>query len=138
MTGHGEKLTRKQEQALVALLAEPTIADAARTTGIGEKTLRRWLQLPEFRVAYRAARQEVFGAAVSRLARIAGKAVDALDKHLDAERPGDSIRAASIILDHARQALELDDVIVRIEALEQQHAQPQRPAAARRERLSGR
>jgi hypothetical protein len=63
MTGHGEKLSRKREQAIAALLTQPTIAAAAKMAGIGERTLRRWLKLPEFASAYDAARREVVVAA---------------------------------------------------------------------------
>ena len=47
-SGHGEKLTRKKEQAIVALLTEPTITRAADSAGIAEATLRRWMRLDEF------------------------------------------------------------------------------------------
>ena len=55
MTGHGEKLNRKQEQAVVALLTEPTIAKAAEAIGVGEKSLRRWMNLEQFGETYRQA-----------------------------------------------------------------------------------
>jgi hypothetical protein len=38
MTGHGEKLTRKKEQAIAALLSEPSISRAAKTASIGENS----------------------------------------------------------------------------------------------------
>ena len=47
-SGHGEKLTRKKELAIVALLTEPTITKAASSAGISEATLRRWMRLDEF------------------------------------------------------------------------------------------
>lgn len=39
MAGHGEKLSRKQEQAITALLVAPSIIEAATQAGIGEHTL---------------------------------------------------------------------------------------------------
>lgn len=59
MTGQGEKLSRKRDQAIAALLTQPTISEAAKAIGVGEKTLRRWLKVPEFMAAYNAARHEV-------------------------------------------------------------------------------
>jgi hypothetical protein len=42
--------TSSQHQALVALLEERSLVAAARRTGIGERTLRRWLyDNPDFR-----------------------------------------------------------------------------------------
>ena len=59
MKGHGEKLSRKQEQAIANLLVAPTIATAAQQTGIGEPTLYRWLKDENFQTAYRTARRQV-------------------------------------------------------------------------------
>src|SRR5688572_27719597 len=42
MNGHGERLSRKQEQAVVALLEQPTLGQAAAAVGVNEKTLRSW------------------------------------------------------------------------------------------------
>ena len=39
--GHGAKTEAVRERAIVALLSEPTIGDAATRCGIGERTLRR-------------------------------------------------------------------------------------------------
>ena len=39
MSGHGEKRSRKQDAAIVALLSEPTIAGAATRAGVSEPTL---------------------------------------------------------------------------------------------------
>lgn len=59
MIGHGEKITRKREIAISALLAAPNLAAAANEAGIGVATLRRWLKDPQFHDAYKDARQRV-------------------------------------------------------------------------------
>ena len=41
--GHGAKTETVREQAIVALLSQPTITEAAAICGVGERTLRRWL-----------------------------------------------------------------------------------------------
>jgi hypothetical protein len=118
MPGHGEKLTRKQEEALAALLACPTILEAAARIEVDESTLRRWLKQPAFRAAYRQARAQVLEAAVGRLQQAASLAVDTLVKHLAAEKPGDAIRAADLILQHAMRGAELLDLAERVDELE--------------------
>jgi hypothetical protein len=45
------KFSRKHEQAISALLTQPTLAEAATTVGVGEATLRRWLQQESFQAA---------------------------------------------------------------------------------------
>ena len=52
MAGHGEKLGRKQEEAIAALLSQRNIEEAARAAGVGTRTLIRWLKLPEFGKEY--------------------------------------------------------------------------------------
>ena len=79
MIGHGEKLTRKQEAAIAALLAESSIGAAARKARIGEATLQRWLRLPAFAQAYRDARQQLVRCS-STTAGGVGEAVDTVHR----------------------------------------------------------
>ena len=44
MTGHGEKLSHKQEQAIAALLVAPSVAAAAQAIKVQDNTLLRWLK----------------------------------------------------------------------------------------------
>ena len=71
-------LSPEQESAITALLNEPTVAKAAATAGVGERTLYRWLGEPAFASAYRSARREAFTHAVSLTQRYAPVAVQAL------------------------------------------------------------
>ena len=48
MSAGRSKEPRKREQAIAALLAEPTHAAAAAKAGIAEATLQRWLKRPGF------------------------------------------------------------------------------------------
>jgi len=120
MTGHGAKFTRKKEEAIVALLSHPNIEAAARAIGIGTTTLTRWLQLPEFDLAYRKARRDAFGQSVARLQQASGAAVSTLLKVMvDANTPASTkVRAADSVLNHSAKAIELEDIEVRLAALE--------------------
>jgi hypothetical protein len=118
MRGHGQKLNRKQEALIAALLTEPTHAGAATKAGVSEATLHRWLRLPAFQTAYRQARRGIVEAAIGRLQQTAGKAVDTLDRNLACGQAGNEIRAALSILDHAMKAVELLDLVERVEELE--------------------
>jgi len=106
MTGHGEKLTRKQEAAIAALLTAPTVTEAAGQAGIGERTLRRWLRSPEFSNAYRIARRELVENAIGRIQGAAGQAVDTLiSVAKDGSKDADRVRAAVALLGHALSGL---------------------------------
>ena len=118
MTGHGEKLSRKQEQAIGALLTEPTIFSAAAAVGIGEATLRRWMKLDDFTTEYRAARRQVVEQATARLQQASSGAVDTLVKSLEAESESVQLRAAMAILADATSTVELLDLEERLAALE--------------------
>src|SRR5947209_3031013 len=100
-SGHGERLSRKQEQAIAALLAEPSIRAAAGEAGVSEKCLRLWLKLPTFQAAYRQARQELLQRAVGRLLRSTDNAVSALNRAMACGQTPMELKAAAAVLTHA-------------------------------------
>jgi hypothetical protein len=118
MKGHGQKLTGKQESLIATLLTEATYAAAAAKAGVSESSLYRWLNLPEFRAAYRQARRQLVEAAVGRLQGAAGQAVDTLlAVARNGAKDGDRVRAAVALLDHAFRGLaDADDLHGRPEA----------------------
>ena len=130
MVGHGQKLGRKQEAAITALLSQRTVEDAARVAGVGTRTLFRWLEVPEFREAYLQARRQVFGQASARLQQATGAAVSVLlTMMLDGNAPAASrVRAAHSVLDLAAKALEMEDIDVRLQRLEQVEKDANAPA----------
>jgi hypothetical protein len=119
MVGHGSKFGRKKEDAIVALLTHRNIDDAARAAGVGTTTLMRWLKLPEFQRAYRAAKKEAFSQSIARLHYLTSAAVSTLGKvMLDSKTPpATRVRAADSILDHTIKAIETEDVDAHIVAL---------------------
>jgi len=120
LKGHGEKLTRKQEHAIAALLLEPTMADAAKSVGIGEVTLWRWLKREDFQAAYMKAKKKAVTQAVARLQQITSKAVDTLEAVMkDEDAPASSrVTAARVVLETSLKAIELEDLTARVEQLE--------------------
>ena len=117
--GHGDKLSRKKEQAVAALLCQPTIQAAAAEAGVSERTLRGWLRQTDFAEAFAAARRQYLEVAVSRLQRGAGAATTKLLSLLDAPDDGVALRASLGLLDRAIKGVELLDVLERLEKLEQ-------------------
>ena len=121
MTGHGSKIARKQEDAIVALLTQRNIEEAAKSVGVVPKTLLRWMQVPEFDKAYREARRAAFGQSIARLQQASTAAVATLLKVMvDPNSPASTrVRAADSVLNHSKHAIEIEDVEVRVAALEQ-------------------
>ena len=79
MTGHGEKLSRKQEQAITALVICASITEAAAQCGLADVTLRRWLKQDGFQTAYREARRAVVQQAIVQVQRATEEAVELED-----------------------------------------------------------
>ena len=121
MVGHGAKFARKKEEAIAALLTQRNIEEAAKTAGIGTQTLLRWLKLPEFDAAHRQARRAAFSQSTARLQQATSAAVSTLLKIMvdPGAPPSTRVRAADSVLDHAKQAIEIEDVEIRVAALEQ-------------------
>src|SRR4051812_1849917 len=116
--GHGEKRSRRGDAAIAALLACPTIDDAAAQAGVAGPTLRGRLPDPALPRRCRAARRQVVEHAVSGLQQAASKAVQALERNLTSGVPSAEITAARTILDQAFRGMEVLDLAARIEQLE--------------------
>ena len=91
------------EDAIAALLSQRNVDEAARSAGVGTRTLLRWMKDPEFDAAYRAAKRAVFGQAIARLQQASGAAVTTLLKIMfDAGAPAAAcLTAADVVLRHA-------------------------------------
>jgi transposase-like protein len=121
MADFGDKLGRKKEEAIVALLSARSVEEAAKACGTPPRTLYRWLNDPEFDRAYRAARRKAFGQATARLQHGASAAATTLLKvMLDQGTPASTkVRAAECVLAHSAKAIELEDIEARLSELEQ-------------------
>ena len=112
---------RQREQLILALLQQPTLSKAAEQIGISSVTAWRVTKTTEFQEEYRQARREAFSQALGRLQQAASAATSTLLKIMvDATAPPASrVRAANCILEHAANALEVEDLQVRLAKLEQ-------------------
>src|SRR5438128_6187433 len=80
MSGFGEKLGRKKEAAVLALLSSRNVEEAARAAGVTARTLFRWQKEPEFDAAYREARRAAVSQANARIQQAAGAATTTILK----------------------------------------------------------
>jgi hypothetical protein len=117
-SGHGEKLARKEQAAIIALLAHPTIPEAAKAAGISETTLWRWLQRDAFQEKYREAQSKVFDGALAKIQGATMEAVDCLRRNLTCKNPWVAVQAARIILHYSLKSREILDLTDRIAELE--------------------
>ena len=121
MTGHGTKYWRKKESVIAALISARNHEEAARAAGISLVTLKRWLRLPEFQAEYQQARRDIIVQTNARIQQNAGLATTVLLKQMASPDtpPAVKARVAQFFIEHAGSSLELEDILVRIAALEQ-------------------
>jgi hypothetical protein len=118
--GHGEKMPRKAEQAIAALLSQATLEKAAEQAGVSLRTLKGWLREPRFRRAYREARQAILERTTSLILQLTGKAILTLHASLDARDEAVRLRAAMAVLQYARELAGEVDTMEDVSELKQQ------------------
>jgi hypothetical protein len=120
MVGHGQKLGRKKEAAIAALLSHRNVDEAAQAVDVGATTLWRWLKLSQFQAEYRKARRDAFSQSIARLQQgTAAAATTLLKTMIDPATPASvRVRAAEAIFNHAAKAIEIEDIEARVSELE--------------------
>lgn len=105
---------------MAALLEAPTLAAAARASGVSESTLRRWLASGDFRSEYDRRRTEMLDGAVRALQNRMAAAVDCLAEIMQdrSANPQTRLYAARSILEFAFRGSETVDILRRLEKLE--------------------
>ena len=121
MSGSRGKLGLKQEEAILALLTQRSVDEAARIAKVVPRTLYRWMKDPDFNAAYREAKRAAFSQSIARLHQMSSAAVSTLGKVMvDANTPASTkVRAADSILNHTTKAIEIEDIAARVAALEE-------------------
>jgi len=113
---------RLRAKAIVALLQEPTIERAAEVTGIGLRTMQRWLTDAAFQEAMRKAKSDALADATAKLRVASGRAVRVLDEVANDGQANSAARvsAARTILELGFEAHVIEEIELRILALERQ------------------
>jgi len=120
MSGSSEKLSGKQEAAILAMLSTRNGEEAARTAGVTPRTLYRWQKEPRFQTALRQAKLAAFSQTTGRLHQLSSTAVSILGKVMvdPATPPATKVRAADSILNHTIKAIETENLEARLSELE--------------------
>ena len=120
MKGHGTKFGRKKEEAIVALLTQRNVEEAAKSVGLAPNTLLKWMKDPEFDAAFREARRLAFAQSVARMHQASSAAVTTVVKIMvDGNAPASvRLRAADIILERTSKSIEVEDIEARLSELE--------------------
>ena len=120
MKGHGTQFGRKKEEAIVALLTQRNVEEAAKSIGLAPNTLLKWMKDPEFDAAFRKARRLAHAQSVARMHQACSAAVTTVVKIMvDVNAPASvRLRAADILLERTAKSIETDDIEARLTELE--------------------
>ncbi len=108
-------ITKKQAEAIEALLVCKSFDAVHRKTGVARSTIRRWLNNPEFSTILKNARNRQFQQAIRGYQGLAGRAVVAIQKLLNDPDPRVRLKACQVVLtdcfdcDLALEVFELRD-----------------------------
>lgn len=116
-----EKLSKKQEKFLVALLNSNSIVEASRKAEISSQTGHVYLNDPAFNSEYKKIRRQIFQFATNKLQQTVDEAVEVLKSVMldDAEIGATKVSAARTIISNAFKSHELDELDERIQKLEE-------------------
>ena len=112
-------LTFRQQSALPIIAASPSIAQAAGAAGIGQNTLRRWLEEDDFRDELARLRQESASLARQELQGLMLRSVSVLAEAMDHPDVNVRLRAARYSMSFAAQICEVEKLRSDIQALEE-------------------
>lgn len=116
-----EALPAKQEAALCAVIAHPTLKEAALAAGVSETTLWRYMRDEAFSRRLREARRDATVHTIMRLQNASSDAVTVLHSLMMKEDAPAAARitAARTVLDYSIRAAEMEQLKARIEQLEE-------------------
>ena len=103
------RLTPRQQAVLPVVAISPSIAQAARQSGVSERTLRRWLDDPSFREQLSHLHQESYDLARKQLQALVPHCISVLAAEaIENPDPALRIRAARWLMSYAVKLGEMD------------------------------
>jgi hypothetical protein len=96
-----------------------SVKAAAAETGVGLRTLHRWLADPSFRVRVDRLREELFSEVAGRLSSLGGRATETLGELLVSKDDKVRLQTARAILESASSFRQMTELSARLSALEQ-------------------
>jgi hypothetical protein len=110
----------KFDRVIEALLSTATVTEAAKKAGIGRRTITRWIaDDPDFRERLQQARRDLLQHGSGRLCALMGEAVTVVAKGLAGETITKSAYLCAKLTIEACRTIAEDELLSRVEALEQ-------------------
>ncbi len=112
-------LTLRQQSALSIIAASPTVAQAARASGIGESTIYRWMEDDDFRGELTRLRRESAELARRELQGLMLRSVSVLADAMEDPDKAVRLRAARYTMSFAVRICEIEDLRKQVQELEE-------------------
>jgi hypothetical protein len=110
----------KKTQAIEIMLTGVSLTEAAAQLKVNRKTLSRWLSEADFQQEFREARRQVAAQANARIIGLMDTAVTTIKTSLDGTKVGKERFLGAKLIIQTAHAIEADNLLARVEALEQQ------------------
>jgi DNA-binding NarL/FixJ family response regulator len=107
-----------EDELILAVAAGASVREAAERAGVDERTVHRLVADADFRRAVSQARGRMFDAARGRLASLASKAVETLQRLMESDKPSEALGAAKAVSElgpRLRESTEFEERINRLE-----------------------
>jgi len=120
-TDHVKKMSPRQLNTIVHIFQTRTYAEAARQSGIKERTLYKWLRDSDFQNALCEAKQNLYQTAMVKMQAQVSLACTALTDALQDQNCPHyvKIRAADSVLSNVFRFVEVEELRSRVESLEE-------------------
>lgn len=112
-----EELTPKQYTFISFLLAPMTMTEAAEKTGIALATATRWMNDSRVKQVLRETQADLFDQGMNALKSKFVKAVNTLDRNMNADQAADQIRSARVVIEQTIATQKLTERIAELEAM---------------------
>lgn len=113
----------KRAKAMEALLTQTKISDAAKSAGIGRKTLYRYMEDPAFCEELAKRRTALFNVAMDQIKTHASQAIEHMQMLMTCGDVRTERLACKDIIEFALRGREIEDLESRLSAIEQQLTQ---------------
>lgn len=108
----------QDEELLVVLLTSKTQTEAARKLGVSKQTITRRVKDPEFKAIFSNYRKSILDSVNTKLVNSSQYAVDVLVSLMDSKNELTRYNASSRILSLAQDYISMQDIVERIDKLE--------------------
>lgn len=117
---NGTDLTKKQIQSIPIIISAKNINEGVKKAKIGRSTYYTWLSNPQYKEKIEIFRKIMLNDSINELKQSSQEAVNVLKNLLESKSETIRLRSAKYIIDTIIKYIEIEDIVERLEVIEQQ------------------